>query len=202
MKHYLMEKMYGISYYLEIFISMILAVVIAFLSIRLAFDIFDMDLMLSEGEVFSFYLEKAMNLAVGVELIKMLCKHTPGTVVEVLLFAIARQVVVSHSAIVDTLVGVLCIVALFATRKYLFLPHDDVDKITLRGSQSVKLANRLAKIHIPAEETMLLRDVIAQKLQEEDHSVSVGACVEFDQFSLCIASMNQNKITRVEVLKQ
>ena len=34
--------------------------------------------------------KKAMNLAIGVELIKMLCMHSPGTVIEVLLFAIAR----------------------------------------------------------------------------------------------------------------
>ena len=58
----------------------------------------------------------------------MLCMHSPGTVIEVLLFAIARQVVVSHSSVTQTLTGVFAIVVLFATRKYLFIPHDEVEK--------------------------------------------------------------------------
>ena len=43
----------------------------------------------------------------------MLCKHTAETVVEVLMFAIARQMVVEHLATFETLIGVLAIAILF-----------------------------------------------------------------------------------------
>mgnify|MGYP006992965955 CR=1 FL=1 len=53
-----------------------------------------------------------MTLAVGVELIKMLSQHTPATVVEVLMFAIAREMVTYHDSALNTAIGVLSICAL------------------------------------------------------------------------------------------
>ena len=123
-KKKILSKLYGISYYLEMFISLLLIVVIIFLSVKLVINIFDINFMLSNEDVFTYFMENAMSLAVGVELIKMLCKHSASTVVEVLLFAIARQIIVSHSAVMNMVAGVLCIVALLATRKFLFLPDD------------------------------------------------------------------------------
>lgn len=32
-----------------------------------------------------YYMEYAMSLAIGVEFVKMLCTHQPGTIIEVLL---------------------------------------------------------------------------------------------------------------------
>lgn len=123
-KKKILSKLYGISYYLEMFISLLLIVVIIFLSVKLVINIFDINFMLSNEDVFTYFMENAMSLAVGVELIKMLCKHSASTVVEVLLFAIARQIIVSHSSVMNMIAGVLCIVALLATRKFLFLPDD------------------------------------------------------------------------------
>ena len=123
-KKKILSKLYGISYYLEMFISLLLIVVIIFLSVKLVINIFDINFMLSNEDVFTYFMENAMSLAVGVELIKMLCKHSASTVVEVLLFAIARQIIVSHSSVMNMVAGALCIVALLATRKFLFLPDD------------------------------------------------------------------------------
>lgn len=123
-KKKILSKLYGISYYLEMFISLLLIVVIIFLSVKLVINIFDINFMLSNEDVFTYFMENAMSLAVGVELIKMLCKHSASTVVEVLLFAIARQIIVSHSSVMNMVAGVLCIVALLATRKFLFLADD------------------------------------------------------------------------------
>ncbi|MGC4441438.1 hypothetical protein ABXW85_21510, partial [Streptococcus suis] len=58
------------------------------------------------------FINQAMSIAIGVELIKMLSKHTSGTIIEVLLFAVARQIVVSHSSTLDMLLGVIAIAAL------------------------------------------------------------------------------------------
>lgn len=200
MKEFLRSKVFALSQYLEMLLSLILGVVIVLLAGKLLLDVFNPEYILVE-EAFTYYLETAMNLAVGVELIKMLCMHSPGTVIEVLLFAIARQVVVSHSSVVQTLTGVFAIVVLFATRKYLFIPHDDMTRITLRGSQSVTMANRYAKIKIPETDGRLLRDVIETKIAQEGKSKEIGTCVDYDNFALCIAGMKNEKITRVDILK-
>lgn len=42
----------------------------------------------------------------------MLCTHKPGTIIEVLLFATARQMIVEHLNVYETLVGIGAIAAL------------------------------------------------------------------------------------------
>lgn len=66
------------------------------------------------------FLENVMTLAIGVEFVKMLCTHTPGTVIEVLLFAISRQMIVEHQSSYESLAGIAAIAGLFAIRKFLF----------------------------------------------------------------------------------
>ena len=59
-------------------------------------------------------------LAIGIEFVKMLCTHTPETIIEILLFAISRQMIVEHLSATETILGVGAIAGLFAVRKYLF----------------------------------------------------------------------------------
>ncbi|MGC4388059.1 hypothetical protein ABXW34_19655, partial [Streptococcus suis] len=91
-----------------------------------------------------------------------LSKHTSGTIIEVLLFAVARQIVVSHSSTLDMLLGVIAIAALFATRKYLFSDFDDSNNIIVRGSQKVKIANVIARVNLKGRDGELLRDFVAR----------------------------------------
>ncbi len=55
-------------------------------------------------------------------MIKMLAKHTPGSAIEVLLFAMARQLVIGHMTPVENLLGVIAIGIIFIIRKFLFVP--------------------------------------------------------------------------------
>ena len=62
-KKKILSKLYGISYYLEMFISLLLIVVIIFLSVKLVINIFDINFMLSNEDVFTYFMENAMSLA-------------------------------------------------------------------------------------------------------------------------------------------
>jgi len=68
---------------------------------------------------FQEILSATLALIIGVEFIKMLCKHTPETVIDVLLFAIARQIVIYHEKTLDLLIGMAAIAGLFAAKKFL-----------------------------------------------------------------------------------
>ena len=52
------------------------------------------------------FLERALDIVIGIEFIKMLAKHSPGSVLEVLLYAIARHMIVGHEDAVQNLVSV------------------------------------------------------------------------------------------------
>lgn len=112
---------------LEWIISAILVVVVAVMCVRFVFELggmFDS----APVEFFETFVSDIMTLAVGVELIKMLSQHTPATVVEVLMFAIAREMVTHHDSAINTAIGVMSICALFATRKFFFCKNDYDEK--------------------------------------------------------------------------
>ena len=46
------------------------------------------------------FLERSLDIVIGIEFIKMLAKHSPGSSLEVLLYAIARHLVVGHDSAV------------------------------------------------------------------------------------------------------
>lgn len=74
---------------------------------------------LYEDEAFQLFLRKILSYAIGIEFVKMLVQHCPENVIDVLVFAIARQVIVEHSSIKETLLRILGIGMLFAIEKYL-----------------------------------------------------------------------------------
>lgn len=72
------------------------------------------------------FLAEALLLVIGVELVVMLSLHIPGVLLEVLLYAIARKLILlpKTSGMGDLLLGILSIGAIFAIRKYLMSPEE------------------------------------------------------------------------------
>ena len=201
MRKFVQSKLYELCYYLEIFISIILVVAIAILSVEMILSLPQFVVVHEDLDLLYEFLGNAMTLAVGVEFIKMLTKHTPGTIIEVLLFAIARQMVVEHLGAVETLLGVGAIAALFATRKFLFINIDETDRIVFRGSLKVRLINKMEKIHIPLEDGDTLNEVITSKLNLSGEAIVTGACIYYKEFALRIDEMKNDVITSVELIK-
>ena len=127
MRKKLQDKMFEASYLFELFISVIVGIGILILSVRLIVD--TLQISVSFGKVNSLVpiLDDAIILAIGAELIKMLCKHTPETIIEVLAFALARQLIVGHAAPWENLITVVAIAVLFVVRRFLLKRHDMVE---------------------------------------------------------------------------
>ncbi len=121
------EIIYNISRYTEIILSIVILVVIALAGIRLIMEVAGTSVPNMDTEFFTSFLSQALSLVVGVEFVKMLCQHSAQTVVEVLMFATARQMVVEHLKTKETLIGVISIAILFAIRKYLMTDNDDMN---------------------------------------------------------------------------
>ena len=65
------------------------------------------------------YLHNILTVLVGLEFVRMLIDMTPANTLEVLIVAIARQVIVAHDNPLSNVACVLCIAGLFATRRFL-----------------------------------------------------------------------------------
>ena len=68
------------------------------------------------------FLERALDIVIGIEFIKMLAKHSPGSSLEVLLYAIARHMVIGHESAFENLLSVVAIALIFVVRKFFFVP--------------------------------------------------------------------------------
>ena len=119
----------------------------------------------NDAEIRTF-LERSLDIVIGIEFIKMLAKHSPGSSLEVLLYAIARHLVVGHDSAFENLLSVGAIALIFIVRKFFFVPAfgahlpDGNPAPDLRPDQS----------GIPAEEfrERLRKRIHAEDLTKED----------------------------------
>jgi hypothetical protein len=127
MRKKLQDAMFETSYIFEFLISLIVGIGILAFGVKMIIDMSDFSIFKDGVNGLMGVLEDAITLAIGAELIKMLCKHTPETVIEVLAFALARQLIVGHAKPIENLVTVVAIAILFAVRRFLLKRHDLVE---------------------------------------------------------------------------
>lgn len=121
--HYVSLLIFHSSHLLEIALALLLTAALVISAVQLIPSLLHMAMADELIHSFTEFLEEVFTLTVGVEALKMLCKHTPGSALEVLLFALARSIVINHNDGKYALIGVICIVLLFAARKFLYV-HD------------------------------------------------------------------------------
>lgn len=112
---------YILVHVLEYLIAILTIAVLLFL---LGYEIYK---MFSSGGYFdsaNTYLRNILTIVVGLEFVRMLINLTPANTLEVLIVAIARQVIVNHDNPLSNIACVICIGGLFAIRKFLISKND------------------------------------------------------------------------------
>ena len=82
---------------------------------------------MSGEDAVSDYLHHMLTIVIGLEFVKLLMHLTPANILEVLIMAISRGIIVSHGTAVDNLLSIVCIVALFAAKRFL-IPRAELHK--------------------------------------------------------------------------
>ena len=118
MKPNLHSKLYRLVGCLEVLVGICILVAVAAATFGLVADI-HVPRLVSSPDSLQAYLTTAMTIIIGVEFVKMIFSYNINTVIEVLLLAVARQMVVTHT--------ILSVTLLFAIRKFLYVPQLDQD---------------------------------------------------------------------------
>ena len=151
MKEKLRIRLAIITSYVEICLGTLLLIALIISTIQMITPLFGMNI-----EHFHDYLEQIFTLIIGVEALKMIYKHSPGSAIEVLLYTIARSLVVNHGSTIDNLLAIFSILLLFAIRKYLFVPsfgshpaiHEHPDaELKKESAEAVYAEQHTASIH-------------------------------------------------------
>ena len=111
------RMIFYISIYLEILLAFIVIIAIGITLLSVPHGL----LVLYQGGGFNNFLQALFDIIIGIELLKMLCRHDLDSVVEVLMFAVAREMVINNMTIIETLIGIIAIAVLFSIRKFLFV---------------------------------------------------------------------------------
>ena len=108
-------------------------------------------------------LAQILLLVIGVELVVMLSLHIPGALIEVLLYAIARKMILipKSEGMEQVLIGVIAIAGLFLIKKYFTTPVATGGKKKSKKSQALQTS-----IHDEKETRKL-------EAMNEDHSVDL-----------------------------
>ena len=101
---------------LEFIIAIITLVVLVGM---LGYEIYRMFTVSNYFSTIHTYLQNILTLVVGLEFVRMLLDMTPANTLEVLIVAIARQVILTHDNPWSNVASVLCIAGLFAIRRFL-----------------------------------------------------------------------------------
>ena len=120
-----------------------------------------------------------VDIVIGIEFIKMLAKHSPGSSLEVLLYAIARHMVVGHESAMENLLSVSAIALIFIVRRFFFVPafgahlpdgHPAPDlSPSQSGIPSEEFASRLRK-HLHHDDTDTELEVAIEDPKYEDNT--------------------------------
>ena len=108
--------------------ALTMIVLLGFLAYEI-YEMFTVNGYLSNSDT---YLKNILTVVVGLEFVRMLINLTPANTLEVLIVAIARQVIVNHDSAINNFICVLCIGGLFAIRRFL-IPKNDL-KVELSES--------------------------------------------------------------------
>ncbi|SDM42696.1 hypothetical protein [Lachnospira pectinoschiza] len=110
--------------FLEKIIGIILLVGVIYGGFNLIMEAMDFSSAESAESYLEDILNAAFNVVLVIEFVRMLVKHSMSTIIEVLIFAIARGLVAGHEEPLFILIRVSAIAVLFFIRKYLFKDFD------------------------------------------------------------------------------
>ena len=138
MREKFQKQLITFSRLLELFIAVLIAVAVTVSAAELILNLWSYITNCQNPDRFSQFLDYAFSTLIGIEFLKMLLKHSTSAVIEVLLFAIARQLIVEHTTPLENLLGIAAIALLFIVRKYLYVSTFDDEESGADGIEETK----------------------------------------------------------------
>ncbi len=123
-----------------------------------------------DAGAFLLYLDAVFNVVIGIEFMKMLCKPSSANIIEVLIFLIARHMIVTSTTPLEDLLSVLSIGVLFFFRRFMLMTKPDKKQHVPNLFGAIKTAQspEFRSAVIKAEEELLAEE--AKKAERTERS--------------------------------
>ncbi|AZR73818.1 hypothetical protein BBF96_10725 [Anoxybacter fermentans] len=155
-------------------------------------------------DVLKNFIGHLLLLIIGLELVIMLVKHTPDSLLEVLVFAIARKMVIYTESFLEILMGVLAVGGIFAIRKYLHgrdLEREAEKGILVGAATKVSSLNKALNTFIPEDIAETIGGVVARIAAEKGKKLVPGTTIKIADVGLSIYRMEDGVIEKIKVTR-
>lgn len=151
-------------------------------------------------DIFSNFLKHALMLVVGIELIYMIISHKNETILTLVLFVIARKMLVYAEGMTDILIGTISIVLVFITMKFILIKESSVKKADGTFSAGISLTdlNKLYKVNIEAKEHTL-GGLIVRIASESNVPLFEGGVYSYGPYTMKVIKMTDGVIEKVAI---
>lgn len=194
------KLLFRLTEIMELVVSVLTMTVIVLMIFHLIEEVLVQFGVPTDSFMMNNFLNEVLGLVVTLEFIKMLIRHTPGTIVEVLLFAIAKVMITHSKTTWELLAGAAAVAVLFAVRKFLFSHFDEMERVIYSAKLPVKQVNWFNHVQLPADGSQTLGELVEESLTESGTSISTGAIAYFGHVALRVAKMKNGKIRKVEFM--
>jgi hypothetical protein len=153
--------------------------------------------------VMQTFLGHILTLVIGLELAVMLVRHTPSSVIEVLLYAIARKMIIESKTMFDILLGIIAIGGLFFINKVFDPARNFVTDVNIVNPATlVKDLNKRLEVNIPKDIGNTIGGVVAKLCQESGEKLEDGKTLRVANAEITILSMDGELIRELKVVKR
>jgi hypothetical protein len=153
-------------------------------------------------DLFQKFLGHVLLLVVGVELVIMLVYHSPSSVIEVLLYAVARKLLIGNQGMADFSMGILAIAAIFAIRKFLFV--EDLSFSTSKGygfvaTTSVKAINEILNTSIPESPSITIGGYVNSYALSKGIQLYKGVELEISEVKFKVLKIRNGVLQKIAI---
>ncbi len=155
--------------------------------------------------LFKDFLGHVLLLVVGVELMLMLINHSMVAILELILFVIARKMLIYADTMMDLLLGTVSILVVFLIFKYL-LPNlkqtvgrEDYE---FTGEETIEKVIEDTGYELNEESGATLREAITRIAEEKRVCIIEGLTVPVGEYEYTVTEIKDNEITKVRVNKK
>ncbi len=109
---------------LELFVALLVLVGILLSIGSLIKDFLVFRDLFMDLSTFRYYLEDIFTIVIGIEFLQMLCRPNSDNIMEVLIFLVARHMIISETTPYEDFVSVISVILLCVLRRYLHVTRE------------------------------------------------------------------------------
>ena len=147
------------------------------------------------------FLKHALLLIVGIELIAMIITRSHESILTLILFVIARKMLVYSQGLTDILIGTVSVAIIFAVMKFILSDKKLIAKLdnTFDASVSINKLNKEYNLNLPTMTHTLAGLIYELAEKEKIKDIHENTTIVYGQYVFRVLSIDNDIITRVRI---